>query len=323
MVQLFVAGDQVVANNGHLQILRRLAGEWVEIEVQPQGFLAWGNWDFRPAGQPHNLPEEGELYGRLPLPLRPAQDGAHVWELLVRLRDALAESGAGTDFILTEQNSNSYIRTLLYIIGDGRDWSAKFGDVGLTAFPGFARNVLFGVEVDGEWQRGLSLDVTGTVGNDVIRAGLARDRLSGAAGNDTLVGSGGADTLSGGAGADVLRAGRGADVVTGGAGADLIGLGRDVARDTVVLRAVSDSATGAADSLSGFDPSRDVIDLRRIDADADLPGNQSLHFGPGAVWFDTDGADTLLRADVTGDGAADLEIRLLAVTGLSADNLLL
>lgn len=323
MVQLFVAGDQVVANNGHLQILRRVAGEWIEIEVQPQGFLNWGNWDFRPSDQPHNLPEAGEAYGRRPLPLRPAQDGAHVWELLTKLRDALAESGAGTDFLLTEQNSNSYIRTLLYIIGDGRDWSAKFGDVGLTAFPGFDRNVLFGVEIDGDLRRGLSLDVTGTAGNDVIRAGLARDRLMGAAGADTLVGSGGADTLSGGAGADVLRAGRGADAVTGGAGADVIGLGRDGARDVVVLDAVSDSAVGAADSLRWFDADRDVIDLRRIDADPDLPGNQALHFGPGAVWFDTDGADTLLRADVTGDGAADLEIRLLAVTGLSADNLLL
>jgi uncharacterized repeat protein (TIGR01451 family) len=57
-------------------------------------------------------------------------------------------------------------------------------------------------------------------GRDRAGAGSAADRVFGGAGSDTLLGRGGPDVLRGSAGNDVLRGGRGSDRLRGGSGFD-------------------------------------------------------------------------------------------------------
>lgn len=111
--------------------------------------------------------------------------------------------------------------------------------------------------------------------------GAANDILFGGAGDDHLLGMAGDDVLNGGGGADRLRGFGGADTMTGGAGNDLF-----------VYGSASESSSTSFDTLIGFDPAGDTIDL------------------PGAVtgWtgnittghLTTSNFDTLLAAAVNG-----------------------
>lgn len=63
-------------------------------------------------------------------------------------------------------------------------------------------------------------DLTGVVGNNVLRGGAEADAVDGGDGNDLLVGGAGDDELSGRRGADDLRGGAQDDLLTGGRGRD-------------------------------------------------------------------------------------------------------
>ena len=129
-------------------------------------------------------------------------------------------------------------------------------------------------------------------------------------GNDTLRGDDENNRLSGRAGADVLEGREGADILIGGAGADRF-----------VFSDVEDStgAAGATDRIIGFSRSEgDRIDLSAIDANTALAGNQAFTF-IGATAFSgvagqlraqRVGTQTVITADIDGDGVADLGIRL-------------
>jgi Ca2+-binding RTX toxin-like protein len=159
--------------------------------------------------------------------------------------------------------------------------------------------------------------LTGDIGNDEVFGGSGNDDLNGGTGNDTLVGQGGNDTLSGDDGNDRLSGGDGNDVLAGGAGQDTLNGG--AGRDRFVFRAVSDSAAGAAtrDIIIGFEGELDRIDLRGVDANALVAGNQAF------VWIGTanfsgsagqlrlrEGANSRLLGDVDGDRVADFEVFL-------------
>ncbi|WP_305072129.1 hypothetical protein [Microvirga puerhi] len=62
---------------------------------------------------------------------------------------------------------------------------------------------------------------SGSLEDDIFKAGKYNDRLSGNLGNDKLYGGAGNDTLKGDAGNDVLWGGLGKDVLTGGKGKDI------------------------------------------------------------------------------------------------------
>lgn len=83
-----------------------------------------------------------------------------------------------------------------------------------------------------------------------VFGGAANDILFGGAGDDHLLGGAGNDVLDGGNGADRLRGGAGGDTITGGAGNDLF-----------VYVAANESSSTLFDTLIGFDPSGDTIDL--------------------------------------------------------------
>jgi len=67
---------------------------------------------------------------------------------------------------------------------------------------------------------GVSGEVQGGAGDDILRGGNGGETLYGGDGADTLDGNGGADTLVGGDGADALDGGAGADTLSGDTGND-------------------------------------------------------------------------------------------------------
>lgn len=64
-------------------------------------------------------------------------------------------------------------------------------------------------------------EINGDEGNDLLKGKRGNDELVGDEGNDYLKGYQGNDVLSGGAGKDTLEGGAGADELEGGPGADL------------------------------------------------------------------------------------------------------
>ena len=148
---------------------------------------------------------------------------------------------------------------------------------------------------------GSSLDKRGQTividGSDVLDANLI------------LFGGVNGDTLIAGAGTDLVVGGGGQDDLTGGAGADVFRF--DAASDT----------DGDGDTIHDFEVGLDLIDLRRIDADEAIAGDQAFHWIGNAEFT---GESGVLRAyqveggwfvegDTDGDGEADLALSV--VTG--------
>ena len=133
----------------------------------------------------------------------------------------------------------------------------------------------------------------GGTGHDRLDGGTGDDLLYGGSGNDTLAGGTGADNLWGGAGKDRLDGGDGNDVLKGESGNDRIvgGLGRDkmwggAGADVFDFNAVQESRVGSQrDIVQDFETGRDRIDLRDIDADALLKGDQTFTWAGADVFF--------------------------------------
>jgi Ca2+-binding RTX toxin-like protein len=179
-------------------------------------------------------------------------------------------------------------------------------------------------------------------GNDTIKGDGGADRLYGDNGNDSVAGGSGNDSLYGGRGNDTLEAGTGRDLLAGGVGRDTLVGGTDGTGDVFVFQARSDSATQATatpfaniDTIKNFtrgtstsDPAGDDIDLRLLDANLSLAGNQAFSWGgttatANGVWVVDTGSNLLLMADVNGDTTAEFALRLEGVPALSDWNVLL
>ncbi|MEJ5989856.1 M10 family metallopeptidase [Ramlibacter sp. PS3R-8] len=158
------------------------------------------------------------------------------------------------------------------------------------------------------------------IGNEVanrLLGGLGNDKLSGALGNDRLDGGNGADELYGQGGNDVLVGSAGADDMDGGTG-----------RDVFVYNRLTDTGSrlATADVITGFVSGADRIDLRTLDADATLAGNQAFTFigvdafdGAGQVRFE----GGVLYASTNTDSTAELVIELAGVSTFTAADLML
>lgn len=172
---------------------------------------------------------------------------------------------------------------------------------------------------------GRAIDGTGSIANDVIVGNDAANRLRGGSGHDRLWGHGGDDRLNGGSGDDAIEAGLGNDALSGGSGQDRLlggtgndslngGGGQDIlaggdGRDVFLFSSVSASRAGSADSISDFASGRDIIDLRTVDANTTISGNQAFTWnGKGAGRLVMQGGS--LAGDVNGDGRPDLQIDL-------------
>ena len=139
---------------------------------------------------------------------------------------------------------------------------------------------------------------------------------------NTLTGNASANFLDGRAGDDTLFGGLGADTLSGGGGQDSIHLGTDTATDVFVFRAVTDSVVGDLhDLVHDFHSGEDKADLRLIDANDGLTGNQKFAFASGpaahAIWVAAE-SNTTVFGDVNGDAIADFEFVLVGVSSVSA-----
>jgi serralysin len=138
---------------------------------------------------------------------------------------------------------------------------------------------------------------------------------------ENLEGSGFADTLRGDGKANTITGGKGKDRLTGNGGADnfrfattgdsLKGLNRDI---------ISDFDAGTAST------SIDKIDLRAIDANTKLGGNQNFTFigtgtfqvnQPGRIRVVVSGPNTIIAGEVDGDAKPDFEIQLSNFTAIA------
>jgi len=154
-----------------------------------------------------------------------------------------------------------------------------------------------------------AINGTGSSLSDKIYGNAAANLIAGAAGNDSLYGNAGNDRLLGGDGFDSLYGGAGYDVINGGAGRDL--LKGAAGADVFVFTSLNDSSKAAPDAIQDFASGVDFVDLRGIDANSGVTGNQAFVFnsgpsGAGALWFSSGN----LYGDVNGDGVADLAIVL-------------
>lgn len=175
--------------------------------------------------------------------------------------------------------------------------------------------------------------VFGRSGDDILLGLAGNDHLIGGAGRDTLWSGRGDDKVAGGADSDSLSGGVGEDILAGGAGADRLAAGDDDDRDLIVYG--SKAELMAADRIFQFDRKGgaaesvwDRIDLRAIDADRQMNGDQAFRFtdafasaaageADGQVRVVDRGVDVKVVFDFNGDAAADAFIVVRGVGSLS------
>jgi serralysin len=164
---------------------------------------------------------------------------------------------------------------------------------------------------------------TGNALANVIDGNAGANTLSGMAGNDRLYGHDGADALIGGDGNDRLDGGAARDRMTGGSGADLFVF------DDGDFAGMTGSA---ADQITDFNRTeRDRIDLRSVDANGGVSGDQAFAFVGTAAFTGTAGelryqqisGGTFVQGDLDGDGSADFWIRLDGLHALTAGDFVL
>ena len=294
MAQLYLASNYVLAGFGHLQLVYQAdaampdALQEVEVQGPDNGFA--GNWVYPAFGRDHltHTPFYGDpdKYKAVELP---AHDAHALWALFAQLDASFAAYGAGINYEF-DQNSNSFINTMLWAVGINlADFAMTTSAI--TSFPGSGSNVLLGARTDAGADTAIRVVVDLTPYDDDVHTGIGNDSLGGATGSggrDRLWLGAGDDTAKGGAGADVLRGEAGDDSLVGGAGNDVLigGAGRDMLIggtfagdvDRYVFARIADTV---GDVLTGFGWA-DVIDLRRMDADAQRTGDQAFHFSTTA-----------------------------------------
>jgi hypothetical protein len=146
-------------------------------------------------------------------------------------------------------------------------------------------------------------DLHGHGGDDTVDGGSGDDNCSGGGGDDSVTGGDGDDNMTGGGGDDTLNGGGGDDHLSGGGGDDDFVFGPD-------------AADGSTDTITGFEPGKDVIDLSAIDADPVTDADQAFTFvdaftnqaGQATLSYDAGTDQTTAAFDVDGDGVSDLTL---------------
>lgn len=179
------------------------------------------------------------------------------------------------------------------------------------------------------------------VDNVGIAYGVTIENAVGGGGNDIIVGNAVSNRIDGSAGDDVISGGAGIDYLTGGIGSDIF-VG-DINGSTQAAK----KGPLALDVITDFASGTDKIDLRGIDANSIVSGDQAFTFkgssankSAGDLTFKTfssvNGAERALGIDIDGfdgpgafvpvtvvlgnsnGGAPDLGIVLIGTTGVSA-----
>ena len=168
----------------------------------------------------------------------------------------------------------------------------------------------------------------GNIANALLHKGNAQSLIENAVGgsmNDLIIGNGAANALYGRSGNDRLYGGAGHDRLFGGAGADQLDGG--AGSDTFVFLSVREASPWSRDVICDFTTGQDRVDLRSLDANSAILGNQAFSYIGGKSFsatacelrFD----NGLVEGDIDGDGVGDLLIELLGVSALSGRDFLL
>ncbi|MDQ1902398.1 calcium-binding protein [Paracoccus sp. WLY502] len=222
----------------------------------------------------------------------------------------ILSGGAGKDRLIGGSGNDTYIIDSVDIIveADGQGTDILRAAHSLTLVENVENLVLLGKA---------NLNGTGNALNNRIAGNTGHNVLSGLDGHDTLLGGIGNDRLTGGLGSDRLVGGVGADILTGGA-----------ERDVFVFVAPVDSRGALRDRITDFTSGMDDIDLRQIDSDGTVAGNQAFAFGGSraaahSIWFTHANGNTLVCGDVNGDKVTDFEIVVNGLSSLTASDFLL
>ena len=161
---------------------------------------------------------------------------------------------------------------------------------------------------------GVTVNVNGTSGTDIIKSGAGVHIINAGDGNDQIRGGTSADIINGGNGDDKIIGNTGADVITGGTGSDQF-------RYFVA----GDSGFGAgSDVITDYEIGIDRFNFSAFDTNPNVNGIQGFAFvgnaafsggGAAQLRYATSGTDLLLQADIDGDGIADMEIILQGQVG--------
>lgn len=210
-------------------------------------------------------------------------------------------------------------QTAIYSLGVGEQGNNATGSYTLTVSAGYASN-----NADKVTGTGYNDAVNGMAGNDIINGMGGNDLLFGGAGADQLIGGAGNDALHGQAGNDALRGMAGNDVLFGGGGADQLAGGAGADRFVFSSYAESSSRYGidrivSADGAPAMEGvgvrGGDVLDLRGIDANVNVAGNQAFVFSDSraagtASLSEWDGR-TVFNGHVNNDGVVDFQLIIL------------
>lgn len=167
---------------------------------------------------------------------------------------------------------------------------------------GFGSNTLLGLGGNDVIYAGAGFDTAeGGDGIDVLHGEANEDTLRGDAGNDRLYGGAGDDVIEGGDGNDIIEGGLGGDTMTGGGGSDIFR-----------FASTDDFGVETLDRVIAWGVT-DRIDLRAIDADAGIDGDQAFVVvaaftnaaGQLRYSYDSGLDEVLVELDIDGDGAAD------------------
>jgi Ca2+-binding RTX toxin-like protein len=231
--------------------------------------------------------------------------------------------GAGLDRLVSIENltGTNFNDTL---IGNGAD-NVLSGLGGNDVLSGNAGNDrLSGGTGNDQLNGGIGNDtLNGDAGNDRLDGWTGNDILNGGSGNDTLLGWTGNDRLNGGSGNDTLNGEAGNDHLTGGTGRDVLtGGGGTLAFDTFDYNSTSESGPGvlSRDVITDFNGrgvlQGDQIDLRTIDANPFVAGNQAFIWGGAWTVGHARYVGGVLQVNTDFDAAAEMEIQLTGAPGL-------
>ncbi|CUH76666.1 calcium-binding protein [Tropicibacter naphthalenivorans] len=211
------------------------------------------------------------------------------------------------------------------LVGQGGN-DELFGDAGVdTLFGGDGNDTLDGGD-DRDTLNGGNGDDELYGGNDVDRlsGNNGADNLFGGNGNDSLFGGNDDDTLNGGADDDRLFGGSGVNTFVGGSGRDV--MYAQSGEDTFLFYEIGESVVGASrDVVYGYDLGQDQIDFAAV-----APGVMTF-MGTDAFsstarevrLIESATGSTVVQVDVNADGAADMELMIYRVQGLSEDDFVL
>ena len=226
----------------------------------------------------------------------------------------LLDGNAGNDVLVGGSGNDTLIG------GQGNDGLFAGGGIDTASYADAAARVVVDLSNNlSQNTRGSGIDVLrgvdnliGSQFNDWLGGTRFENRLEGGDGNDVLSGLNGDDTLIGGGGRDNL---------TGGSGEDVF-----------VFNSLTDMGIGAMrDIITDFRHQIDTINLRGVDANSGVAGNQDFRFvgtsifggSAGELRVAVAGGNTVIQMDVNGDAVADAAIVLSGTPTVTAGDFLL